>query len=261
MTGQAEDYKKKFSAAVDLYSKGNSLHSVARTLKIDAGTLSKNLKNSGINIIDRNYNEDIKHSCFKNIASEEQAYWLGFLYADGYVSGDSNKIELCLKDKEHVEKFCDFININKEKVKQKIAFGKPYYRIGIRSKEMHLDLIKNGCTPRKSLTLKYPNSEILPENLTNHFVRGYFDGDGSLGIYSNKGRVSPQFSIISTKEFLDEIKYKYNLPENKYMRDGKAYCYQTTAYEHVKRFAMSLYKNANIYLDRKYKIYVACRFE
>lgn len=37
---------------------------------------------------------------FENIDTEEKAYWLGFLYADGYVNANEDKIELCLAEKD-----------------------------------------------------------------------------------------------------------------------------------------------------------------
>lgn len=42
------------------------------------------------------------------------------------------------------------------------------------------DLISNGCVPKKSLILKFPEEDIVSKELQSHFIRGYFDGDGSL---------------------------------------------------------------------------------
>ena len=44
---------------------------------------------------------------FDKINTEEKAYWLGFLYADGSISSKEDKIELGLaeKDLHHIEKF------------------------------------------------------------------------------------------------------------------------------------------------------------
>lgn len=50
---------------------------------------------------------------FENIDTEEKAYWLGFLYADGCVGSKESKVELSLaeKDLRHMEKFRSFIGI------------------------------------------------------------------------------------------------------------------------------------------------------
>ena len=77
---------------------------------------------------------------------------------------------------------------------------------------MFNDLIKQGCVPNKSLILTFPNKHQVPENLINHFIRGYFDGDGSInyGIrerYSvrkkqNIKRLSMNAEFVRTKEML-----------------------------------------------------------
>lgn len=259
-SGQTNEYRKKYERAVGLYNRGKSTTEISRLLKIDNGTLRKNLRLDGFEVKDSNINESIYKDSFTKIKTEEQAYWLGMLYADGWVSKDCNRIALCLKDKEHVKKFAKFLNIEANKVKRKIIMDKHYYNLQFRNKQIHDDLIGLGCIPQKSLTLKFP--EFLPSNLINHFVRGYFDGDGSIGIYSNKGAPPcPQVSLLGTKQFLEKIICNYNLPKNKFSRCGKAYQYATVRKKSVKYFLNSLYKNSNIYLNRKHKIFNNCRFE
>ena len=85
---------------------------------------------------------------------------------------------------------------------------------------MYNDLIKQGCVPRKSLILTFPNTNQVPENLINHFIRGYFDGDGSIsyGIrerYSvrkkqNLKRIAVKADFVGTKEMLNEINKRVN---------------------------------------------------
>ena len=80
---------------------------------------------------------------------------------------------------------------------------------------MFNDLIKQGCVPNKSLILTFPNKHQVPKNLINHFIRGYFDGDGSIsyGIqerYSvrkkqNTKRLNINAQFIGTKEMLTVI--------------------------------------------------------
>jgi hypothetical protein len=114
---------------------------------------------------------------FQNIDTEEKAYWLGFLYADGCVHSQENKIELGLaeKDYEHLNKFRNFLQI-----KNKIAYrdSTKSYRLSFRSKKSKQDLIALGYIPCKSLLLHFPNSQQVPDYLIKHFIRGYFDGDG-----------------------------------------------------------------------------------
>jgi len=266
--GQTTEYKNKLGTAIELYKNGKTTREISNLIGMDNSVLRENLRENGFKVKDSNYNETINRNAFSSIKTEEQAYWLGFLYADGYVAKDSNRIELTIKDKEHVEKFAEFLFLNKSVVKEKIGrikernFSGLYYRLSIRNVQIHSDLIAKGCTPKKSLTLVFPKEDILPKELQNHFVRGYFDGDGSLGIYSNKGaKPTPQLSIIGTKEFLDSIKKIYDLPENKYTRCGKAFQYATVSKSQVEKFLISIYKNSVVYLDRKYNLFIDCRFE
>jgi len=92
---------------------------------------------------------------FEHIDTEEKAYWLGFLYADGSVGSKEDKIELGLaeKDLHQIEKFRNFMGIS-----NKIGYreSSKSYRMSFRSDKCKQDLINKGCVPKKSLILKYP---------------------------------------------------------------------------------------------------------
>lgn len=61
----------------------------------------------------RKYDYGYCENLFKAIDTEEKAYWLGFLYADGNISKDKNVIELSLKesDIEHLKQYRKFLNL------------------------------------------------------------------------------------------------------------------------------------------------------
>lgn len=196
---------------------------------------------------------------FKNIDSEEKAYWLGFLYADGSVSSQNNNIELALaeKDYEHLVKFSSFMGIKKDKIKKRVN-KKNFisYRVIITNKDLKQDLIDKGCTPRKSLTLLFPSEEKVPKHLLKHFVRGYIDGDGSIGRYrENKDRV--QLQILGTPEFLNSLVCnmgwkKLSFGHNKHHLDRTYFAIWEAKY--VQDYLNEIYLDANIYLTRKHKI-------
>jgi len=62
------------------------------------------------------------------------------------------------------------------------------------------DLIALGCIPRKSLLLKFPTSNQVPEHLIRHFIRGYFDGDGH---FTNTEKCF-EAGYIGTEDFIIE---------------------------------------------------------
>ena len=193
---------------------------------------------------------------FETINTEEKAYWLGFLYADGSVGSNEAKIELGLaeQDLHQIEKFRDFIGIQ-----NKISYRKntKSYRFSFRSKSCKEDLIKQGCVPKKSLVLQFPTKEQVPDKFLKDFIRGYFDGDGW---FTNTEKCF-QVGIIGTENFingfLDSIENidKKNKIFDVHREDG-AKRYVFGAYNDVLNFLNWIYKDSNIYLDRKYASYL-----
>ena len=199
----------------------------------------------------------INRYIFQVIDTEEKAYWLGFLYADGSVGSTDNRIELGLaeKDLKHVEKFKNFIGLN-----NKISYrlNSKSYRYSFKDKVFKDILIQQGCVPKKSLILKFPTENQVPDYLIRHFIRGYFDGDGH---FSNTTECF-EVGFIGTEDFIKKCLEK--LPEdlnkdlsikNVHRKDG-AKKYGFYSYHDVLCFLDFIYKDASIYLDRKYEKYI-----
>lgn len=130
----------------------------------------------------------------------------------------------------------------------------------INNKHIWQQLNSLGCVPQKSLILKFP---IISEKLQRHFIRGYFDGDGSLGIYETKYNPKIQCSLLGTKDMLDKILTLSNIDIN--LRRDKRHSEYTYEFELVSTKAITflnyIYKDSTIYLTRKYKKYLdSCRF-
>lgn len=145
---------------------------------------------------------------FKEINTEEKAYWLGFIYADGYVVKTSLSaelgIELNIKDIDHLKKFNKSIAGNVE-VKKRSRFdsrtNNTYNMCFIRFYSIQLvdNLINQGVFPNKHKDIKFPK---IKEDLVRHFIRGYFDGDGCIRIEEKKRLIRCDFASTA-KEFLD----------------------------------------------------------
>lgn len=123
---------------------------------------------------------------FEKIDTPTKAYWLGFLYADGYVNTKNNIIRINLKrtDEEHLRKFLKAIEASNTKVKYATKMdGDAVYEgcyVTICDKQLAADLEQLGCVQKKSLKLTFPSEQQVPQELLSHFIRGYFDGDGSI---------------------------------------------------------------------------------
>ena len=193
---------------------------------------------------------------FEIIDTEEKAYWLGFLYADGSIGSKEDKIELGLaeKDLKHIEKFRDFMNIsNKISYREKTKS----YRMSFRSAKCKQDLINKGCIPKKSLILDFPNENQVPKHLIRHFIRGYFDGDG----WFTNTESCFQIGIIGTENFINGFlnSIENTNKDNKILdvhRKNGAKRYVFGAYDDVLNFLNWIYKDSNIYLERKYNSYL-----
>ena len=225
------------------------------------------------NVNIRNYREmskyTVNHNSFGSISTEEQAYWLGFMYADGYISNDYIGIALALKDISHLEKFKSFVGSNhsiktyKTKSNDLVKTENYYARILFKSSIMAKDLIKLGCVENKSLKLMFPSEELLPQKLVKHFLRGYFDGDGSLVLSEN----SINFKILGTSEFLqgvinvlnkniEKYDFKENLIRNSKDTDKNSFCISYGGRNKTKEVMDWIYGESSIYLDRKYEKYL-----
>ena len=152
-------------------------------------------------------------SYFKIIDSPEKAYWLGLIYADGTVRDrmggkpmSSIKLSLASSDGYIIERFRDDLNSNHPV--HIYASRRPNEQstseLVLNSKYMCADLERLGVYPRKSLTLLFPTEEQVPSTFMPHFIRGYFDGDGSI-THVHHGKF-PVINICGTKAFLESMR-------------------------------------------------------
>lgn len=241
---------------VVLYKQGLSTVEIGKIYNIHGGSVYDILKYRGVvfrsmKIAKRKYFVD--ETKFSIIDSEESSYWLGFLYADGGIVRNDLVLALREADIEHLKKFNSFLKSDYP-IKQ-ISKNKTV-RVDIRSGEIVENLISLGCTPRKSLTLTFPHK--LDPFYYNHFIRGYFDGDGS--IHSQAMGRNPVISIAGTEIFLDKIK---EILTDQINTTGKIDKHSISKIYYLRYFGACqveavrqwLYKDATIFLDRKVDVF------
>ena len=266
--------QKKWTKLEDDFLKENfdkiSREEISKTLNRSKSSIScrasrlglKNIKNGNINL-------------FENINSEESAYWLGFIYADGYIlvnTKDKNHcnyelgIELQKGDIHHLEKFNSIFN-NYYKIKTRIRSmdsvdilnGKsPSNRLNetcqirIYNKKIVEDLISQNILIGKTNKDEFPIIE--DKKMFLHFLRGYIDGDGSY-VIDKKGRFS--ISIQGNNSYcFDYIINKLNQDfgiKASYHKDRECWKLQIRIKEDVVKLINLMFEDANIYLDRKYE--------
>lgn len=148
--------------------------------------------------------------------SENMAYVLGFLAADGTIYKNkrgSYYIAFTSTDEELIVQMKKLMRVsNKIETYQSNKEWRLRYTLQIGSKKIFARLVSLGFTPNKSLTLKFPQ---IPDELLGHFLRGYFDGDGSASFtfYKRKNRSDLQkvFNIrlrCGSKTFIEALQKK-----------------------------------------------------
>lgn len=214
----------------------------------------------------------INHDYFENIDSEHKAYWLGFIYADGsitkkaYEKGSYTyrlRMELMFEDKYILEQMALDLESNlkpKEYYNDTSSFegyNKPKHTayIMFSSKKMGEDLVKLGVVPNKTLILKSLPS--IPDNLMKHFIRGYFDGDGS--VYLTKDNTI-KTAFYGTHDFINSIQdfliKELDLTKKKITDQKEAnVSFVGMAKQESEKLYHYMYDEATIFLNRKYEKY------
>lgn len=196
---------------------------------------------------------------FDNVNTEDKAYILGLLYADGTNFTKRHYIMLGLQERD--KQLLDIIR-NKMEVETPLSYlvvdienRSNMYRLKIISEHMSKTLNDLGMCANKSLVLKFP--EWLDESLYHHFIRGYFDGDGSIA----RGKWQYNCNLVGTEQFCQKIsdilKDRLDIDCTIYdqLHNGATRTLSIHNKKGATKFLDYIYKDATIYLQRKYDIY------
>jgi intein-encoded DNA endonuclease-like protein len=211
--------KDKTDQVIEMYKSGKSTDQIAEELGYAQPSIWKLLEKNGIKCRG-SLKYSVNHSFFDIIDNEFNSYILGFLYADGNVDEKHYTFRAFqnIDDADIIHKIRDVIEYNGPiYIREREAPRKTMYTLQVSSEPCVKSLIKHGCLPNKSLVLDWVTT--VPDYLLSHFMRGYFDGDGSIGGRSN------YVSITSNDKFLFGLKKYVN---EKLNIDGQIYYrYQT----------------------------------
>lgn len=197
-----------------------------------------------------NFNEDY----FEKIDTEDKAYFLGFIVADGCVSSKTNNICITQKEIEILYKFRSYINSKANVYTSKV---RNISYLHISSSKTKKDLENLGITSKKSRVVKYPK---IQENLQNHFMRGVFDGDGCITLRTDNrdGSQRGQFNICSGShdfiyEYYDRLVEYCNLSGKNKIRNpiGTYYVVDWGGLSDIEKIYDFLYRDATVFLERK----------
>lgn len=262
------DYDKIYQR----HFEGESLSNISKDLGIHIQTIYAYFQRNNLTynkkIQLRKEGYTVNDNYLDNIDTEDKAYFLGWLLSDGSIS--DNRLTLKLKSddeyiiKEMFGKFSSGYNITTYKNSKSM---------GVSSSKLIDSLKKLGCVENK--TKMGFNLPIISDDLFRHFIRGYFDGDGSIGRRSARPNQT-QINICSPdKIFLLELQNKFNefnintifttevrkgkllkRPNNEYSTNNMD-MFRLIINTHKDRlkFYEFLYNDCSIKLIRKYNLY------
>lgn len=218
----------------------------------------------------RKYPYTCNYRYFEKIDTEDKAYWLGFLTADGWISmnRETNSgvigVEIQYGDREHLKKLNNSLQGNykiTDRWRNCTISNKDTKvhscTLRIFSVTMYKDLINLGFTNNKSFDSKIP---LLQNDLYRHFIRGYFDGNGSIGLSNNRFGVRFCTASKTFKDRLIEILKEENISISpiEIVNENNNVIYYPEALSKKDKISLLdyMYKDSTIYLDRKYKKYL-----
>ncbi len=208
---------------------------------------------------------------FDEIDTPNKAYVFGLLYADGSINIPKSTTAISLQEDDRylLEQLRNEIGSEKPleylDYSHKHDFGYNYknqYRLILFSKHICKELSSKGLVQNKSLVLEFPTC--IKDELLSHFIRGYFDGNGSINYYRNKrGNIrNYSVSITSTEMFLNTLNNTLDMLGLKRGNIFDASCHNgitkqwsMNGFYHVTEFCRWMYTDADLYMVRKKEKY------
>lgn len=243
---------------------GKSLRACADLVGSSPGVIRRFLVEQGIEI--RSYalnkkkvdKEKVKDKTYfsKERENANMAWLMGFLASDGSISSKNNsiKIGLSAKDKEILERIREELKLEDNHVgSYTTSNGFDVVELRWTCAQHKQDLARYGIIPNKTFNLKPPYE--LNSQYYLDFIRGYFDGDGSVSKKQNALCFAVCSAAKEILEFIIEVLAMYDVPRVKIYEDRRGkninyyFNYSTNA---TKQIYNLLYQtNSNLYLKRK----------
>jgi hypothetical protein len=237
-----------------------SMQKIADKFKVSVDSIYKYVK---IHQIKYDMHYTGIYTCNENFFSydtPESFYIAGFIAADGSLQQRqySKILKICLSDKDlaHLEKIKlaldsdHIIKIYDVKPSKLVITTHKCAELSITSNQIYDDLQRFNIMPNKTFTYNMPEW-LINHSMVHHFMRGYFDGDGTISTSSKQGG----FNILGTKSFLAQyrtiLENNCKLNHNKICVKGNVFSLSYGGRHMMCKLYQFLYRDATICLDRK----------
>lgn len=246
-------------AAVDEFKKGvlTSAFQVKKKYGIHNDKFRLICKYCEVEVGHSNYKHHLNRNAFASIETEEDAYTLGFITADGYLSESRNSLFIGLhaRDVDILRKIGQYLEYDGEiKYDVNKQTKNPRCSILFCSASLINNLKQYGLRRKKSLHETFYNN--LPNHLIRHYIRGLIDGDGFIA------QIGKNIGLCGSKDIVTNVAHHLintlNLDldaERKVRQEGDSDLYRLAFYgENAVKVMKYLYEDSRIYLDRKYEL-------
>jgi len=258
---------------IDEFMSGRGIADICREIGVDRAILYKQLISYGVDITairEKRLDAFVNQDYFSDIDIEQKAYWLGFLMADGCIYSPTRgqkrlQVQLADKDSEHLRRLAGSLRF-KGKIHNnscKANGYRPQSALFVTSDKLCSGLIKNGCTERKSLTLRFPKH--VRRDLWGHLVRGYFDGNGSAEIRrSGVSRPTLRLTIVGASEFIASVneifREELGITASVIHNPRGKRCSALASNGNIKSRLIRdwMYKDGTVFLPRKMEVCYSC---
>lgn len=240
---------------LEFYNDGYGVMELSNKFQLHRATIQRILKRNDVKLRKRTPAHYDIH--FFDEYNVDSCYWAGFIAADGYVRSDRDNVSIHLSasDASHLKKLETLTNYTgKTRVYENeccLSFAGEWFPKA---------LAKNfDIYPRKTVNITI--SDKIPKDMIPHFLRGYFDGDGSVVKIENYLRAN--FTSGSTVLLNQIVDYMYNAGIRVRNEDGKAKIFQSShSISYSCKNALQVldlmyaYSTELTRLDRKYQLYL-----
>lgn len=208
----------------------------------------------------RNYNVDF----FRKILTEVQAYWLGFFFADGFITPSKGTvgITLAFEDFNHLLKLALSVGLDASAIKiYKRSPGNWQVQDSVRllfaRRPFYESFLELGYSRRKADRVQFPD---IPAHLLRHFIRGMFDGDGYVNLHISKGKYKDIARFhwglsVANEQFAQLILRTLREATGEHIHLGRDHSiWRVNATNQVALIALYryLYEDATVFLERKH---------
>lgn len=253
--------KAQQTEMIDAYLRGASAKESAARVGYSEPTCYAVLRSHGIPVrslseATRIHTVDINF--FDTIDSEEKAYWLGFITADGSIHSKNHSLAITLqsKDKAHLRKFAASLQSNHpiHAVRQGL---RNHSRLVIGSIHLANSLARLGVTPNKVFTVT--PCAAVPRDLRRHYWHGVFDGDGSIHNLKRMPWQAPAWGLklVGNKFMVEGFALfcrEFTMSKAQVRPQLRSFHIKYSGVDLIQNIVRTLYEDATVYLDRTKKL-------